>query len=127
MGSKPTYPDEQVLSALLSFGSVRKASEQLGCSRSVIYKRLEREDFKQRYKALQGAIVDSACSDIISALTDAIEALHAIVVSDTANDNAKISASDALLRHGIRYLEISNLLERLNRLEKQIGGDVDAV
>ena len=61
------------------------------------------------------------------ALTDAIEALHAIVVSDTANDNAKISASDALLRHGIRYLEISNLLERLNRLENQIGGDIDAV
>lgn len=127
MGSKPTYPDEQVLSALLSFGSVRKASEQLGCSRSVIYKRLEREDFKQRYKALQGAIVDSACSDIISALTDAIEALHAIVIGDSATDNAKISASDSLLRHGIRYLEISNLLERLNRLEKQIGGDIDAV
>ena len=126
MGSKPTYPDEQILSALLSFGSVRKASEQLGCSRSVIYKRLEREDFKQRYKALQGAIVDGACADIISALTDAIEALHAIVVSGSS-DNAKISASDALLRHGIRYLEISNLLERLNRLEKQIGGDVNAV
>lgn len=127
MGTRVTIPDEQLLSALLSFGSVRKASEQLGCSRSTIYKRLEREDFKQRYKALQGAIVDGACADIISALTDAIEALHAIVVSDTANDNAKISASDALLRHGIRYLEVSNILERLKMLENQIGGDVDAV
>lgn len=126
MGSKVTIPDETILSALLSFGSVRKASEQLGCSRDTIYRRLQREDFKQRYKALQGAVVDVACADIVSALTDAIEALHAIVVSD-ANDNAKISASDALLRHGIRYLEVSNILDRLSRLENRMGGDVDAV
>ena len=127
MGKRASIPDEQVLTALLSFGSVRKASEQLGCSRDTIYRRLQREDFKQRYKALQGAIVDGACADIISALTDAIEALHAIVVSDTANDNAKISASDSLLRHGIRYLEVSNILERLNKLENRIGGDVDVL
>ena len=127
MGNKPTIPDEQVLTTLLSYGSVRKASEMLGCSRDTIYRRLQREDFKQRYKALQGAIVAGACADIISALTHAIEALHAIVVSDTANDNAKISASDSLLRHGIRYLEVSNILERLKMLENQIGGDVDAV
>ena len=71
--------------------------------------------------------MDGACADIISALTDAIEALHAIVVSDTANDNAKISASDSLLRHGIRYLEVANILDRLSRLENRMGGDVDAV
>lgn len=127
MGSKVTIPDETILSALLSFGSVRKASEQLGCSRDTIYRRLQREDFKQRYKALQGAIVSMACTDIVASLTDAIETLHAIVTSDTASVTAKISASDSLLRHGIRYLEVSNILERLNRLENRIGGDVDVL
>lgn len=127
MGSSVTIPDEQVLSALLAFGSVRKASEQLGCARSTIYKRLERDDFRQRYKALQGQILNDACADIVSALSDAIEALHAIVVSDTANDNAKISASDSLLRHGIRYLEVANILERLERLENQFGGDESVI
>ena len=92
MGTRVTIPDEQLLSALLSFGSVRKASEQLGCSRSTIYKRLEREDFKQRYKALQGAIVDGACTNLVASLTDAIETLHAIVLNDSTSDNAKISA-----------------------------------
>lgn len=120
MGKRASIPDEQVLTALLSFGSVRKASEQLGCSRDTIYRRLQREDFKSRYTALQGAIVAGACSDIISALTDAIETLHAIVVSDTANDNSRISASDSLLRHGIRYLEVSNVLDRLQRIEEQL-------
>ena len=127
MGTRVTIPDEQLLSALLSFGSVRKASEQLGCSRSTIYKRLEREDFKQRYKALQGAIVDGACTNLVASLTDAIETLHAIVLNDSTSDNAKISASDSLLRHGIRYIELSNILDRLNRLENRIGGDVDVL
>lgn len=127
MGKKPSIPDEQVLTALLSFGSVRQASMQLGCSRDTIYRRLQREDFKTRYKALQGAIVDLTCSDLVAALSDAVEALHAIVVSDSTNDNAKISASDSLLRHGIRYIEISNILERLNKLENRIGGDVDVL
>ena len=107
--------DEILLSALIACGSIRAAAKIAECSETTIRTRLNDNDFRQRYEQAKGTILTEACDAISARLTRAIDTLCE-VLEDTENAaTVRVSAADSLLRHGLRYVEVANILARLER------------
>ncbi len=112
-----TVSNEKLLETLLVYGNAERAAKALNITRNAIYKRLQDETFRAEYNAAQTAIVSAVALEMTAILSDAVGALHDVVTDDIATDNAKISASNALLTHCVRYVETANVLRRLDALE----------
>lgn len=112
-----TIDDDKLLEALLVHGTVRQTATAVGLSQNAIYRRLQNDDFRARYNSMQGVLLSVTASSMCDALGDAVNTLRAVVNDKDAADGVRVSASDALLRHACRYVEVANVLERLERLE----------
>jgi hypothetical protein len=79
--------------------------------------------FNAEYQCRKQKLLADASRQIQSCLNTAITALKAIVTSKTSTDGAKISASRALLEYGLRFTEITDIMMRLEALEKVFEGE----
>lgn len=111
--------DEQVLSALLATGSIRRAAKMLSCSETVIRSRLAKPDFSKRYQALKDELLTETADFLKTRLTTAVTVLHNIMVDAEVSPQTRLNAADAVLRQTLRYSEFSDVLERIQKLEKQ--------
>ena len=107
----------KILSALLSAGSVRKAAALANCSETTIRERLKDPGFREQYENEKAKILSETCDAITARLTLAADTLCDILEDPATPATVKVSASDALLRHGLRYIETSNVIARLDKLE----------
>lgn len=110
--------DEKLLALLIEHGSVTKVASVIGVTRNALYKRLQNDDFRQRYEEAKSAVLTDACDAIAVKLEDAASVLHSVAMNDRASDGIRVSAASALLREGLRYIEVANVLKRLDALEK---------
>lgn len=111
--------DEKILGALLAAGSVRKAAQIADVSETTIRTRLADPDFRAQYETAKGAVLQEACDALSARLTSAVDALSSVLDADSTPANAKITAADAILRHGLRYVEVANIIRRLDALEQR--------
>ena len=110
--------DEAILAALVTCGSIRQAAKRAYCSESTVRNKLKDAEFLERYKATKQCFLAEACYAISARLTLAIDTLSDIVEDEKTPTTIKVSAADALLRHGLRYIEANNILVRLEKLEQ---------
>ena len=115
----PKVSDDKLLEKLLVCGSVQDAAKACEVTTSTIYKRLQNPDFRKKYDQLQGLVLSAVSAALSQSLNDAVLCLQEIVNNENAPMGVKVSASDALLRHCCRYVEVSNILSRIERLENQ--------
>lgn len=115
MGKKVS--DEKLIEMLLVHGGAGKAAAVLGISKNAIYRRLKDEAFRNEYNRLQGIVLSTATAGLSDALGDAVGLLRDTVNNPTVNDNTRVSAADSLLRHCVRYVEVTDILRRLEALE----------
>ena len=110
--------DEIILSALIAAGSIRAAAKIADVSETTIRTRLNDDDFRQRYEQAKGAILTEACDALSARLTLAVDTLCE-VLEDTENAaTVRVSAASEILRQGLRYIEVANILTRLEAIEK---------
>ncbi len=57
------------------------------------------------------------------ALAPALSTLREIVEDRDEDANARISAARAILSHGMKLIEVTDILDRLTELEAAIGGE----
>lgn len=110
--------DAKLLETLLTYGNAERAAQSLGISRTAIFKRLQNDDFRAEYNAAQTAVISAVSLEMTAIISDAVGTLHDVATNDVASDNARISASNALLTHCNRYVETASILRRLDALEQ---------
>lgn len=115
--------DEKILAALISCGSVRTAAKSANISESTIRNRLCDPVFRERYEIAKAAILQESCDALTARLTLAIDTLSAVLEDNQNAATVRISAADAVLRHGLRYIEAANILRRLEALEEVLKED----
>lgn len=103
---------------MLVYGNAEKAARALNITRNAIYKRLQDETFRAQYTTAQSAVISAVSIEMTAILSDAVGALHDVVTDDIATDSARISAANALLTHCNRYVEVANILRRLDAFEQ---------
>ena len=106
--------DAKLLETLLTYGNAERAAQALGISRTAIFKRLQNDAFRAEYNAAQTAIVSAVALEMTAILSDAV---GTFATNDVASDTARISASNALLQHCVRYVEVASIIRRLDALE----------
>lgn len=118
MAKKTT--DERLIGLVLAHG-VSGAAAIAGVSKNSIYKRLKDPMFRAEFDAAQGIVLSATTGALCDALGDAVTALRDIVNDKTASAGLRVQAASALLSHGVRYVEVSNILRRLDTLEQMEG------
>ena len=109
--------NEVIMAALLANGSVRAAARSANVSEATIRARLKNKDFRERYESEKAKILSEACDALTARLTLAIDTLCEVLEDVQSPATVKVSASDCLLRHCVRYVEIVSILSRIEALE----------
>ena len=113
----PKVSDERLIETLLETGSVRATAQKVKLTPSAVYKRLREPVFRERYEQAQDGIISAVAGSLTQALDGAVETLATICANPINAPGLRISAADSLLRHGLKYVEASNILRRLAELE----------
>ena len=111
------YSDEMVLEALLAAGSARQAARRLGCSLSCVRDRMAKPTFKTKYEQAKKDALGDAIDSLKIRMSSAVDVLSATMTKEDTPATVKVSAADAILRHGLRYIEMFDVLKRLEALE----------
>lgn len=109
--------DEQIMSALLLAGSVRRAAKIAAVSEGTIRNRLKDKSFRAEYDRQRADFVQQITAGIASKLENAVDVAAEILTNPNAPASVRLGAVDALLRHFLRYYSASEIERRLSALE----------
>lgn len=98
---------------------MRRAAKIADCSEYTVRARLNEPEFRRRYDEAKSTVLTEACDALTARLTLATDTLCDIVEDDKTPSTVRVSACDALLRHGLRYIEVANIVQRIEKLEAQ--------
>ena len=112
---------EKVIAALLVTSTREEAAEKLGINSRTIRRYFDDPEFLKLYTEATKGIISNSTQQIQKSLAPAISTLKAIVEDENTNVHARVSAARSLLEYGIRLTEISDIGDRLDKLEEAIG------
>lgn len=115
--------DEQILAALIATGAVRPAAKVAGVSETTIRTRLADPNFRAEYEKAKSEILTEACDALAARLTHAVDVLVEVLDNTENAATVRVTAADSLLRHGLRYVEVANVLRRLDALEQRTNNE----
>ncbi len=115
-GQKMSRHGERVLAALLQHSTVAAAAKASRISERSIFRWLQRDDFQQRYRAAQRAVVDGAIGELQSATVEAVQTLRRNLTC--GNAFAENTAAQTILAQSLKAIEVQELQQRVEALEK---------
>jgi hypothetical protein len=101
--------------ALAAGVSVSEAAEQVGRGERTVYRRLADADFRQAVSEARGRLFDVALGKLASIATKAAGTLERLMDSD--KPSVALGAAKAALELGPRLRELTELEDRIARLE----------
>jgi hypothetical protein len=107
---------EAVIAALLTEPSHAKAAEKAGISESTLLRWLRKPAFLRVYRRVRRGILEAAIGRLQKAADRAVDALERNLTCD--HPPSEIRAATAILEHAGRGLELLDLRERLEELER---------
>ena len=116
--------DEKLIEHLLIQGGVKGAAAACGLSQNAIYKRLRNPEFRAQYDMMQGVVLSTVAGALAGVLEKAVWKLARVLDDPTASPGLIVTAANAILNQGHRYIEVASILRRLEALE-QIGSEYD--
>ena len=118
-----TPKQNKVLAALLTSPNKSAAAKAAGISPRTLRDYLADEEFQAEYKRVFSGLVEDATRQAQQALSLAIGTLLEIVEDKEQDATARISAARAILSHGVKLVEITDILSKLQELEGIVHGD----
>ena len=109
--------DEQIMSALLLAGSVRRAAQIADVSESTIRNRLKDSAFKAAYDRQRADFMQQITAGIAAKLEKAVDVAAELLENPNTPASVRLGAVDALLRNFLRYFTASEIERRLSALE----------
>ena len=111
--------DEQIVSALLATESNRKAAQKLGITERSLYRRLQSEELQLKLRDSQNALVKEAVAKMRKKLSAATDVFVRIMTDENAALQTRCYAADLLQKNFLKLSERSDILDRLDRLERE--------
>lgn len=111
--------DEIIIAALLSNPTVRAAAAACGVSETQIYARLRSQKFKEKYDRARHELLEQNAAALQGHVSAAIDAMGDIVNDQEAPQQVRLNAAEAIMRNSLKLTEQTEILSRLDALEKQ--------
>ena len=112
---KTKRSDEEVLSALMSQGTITAAAQSLGLSERTIFDRMNEPDFRGLYKAARADLLRETVSKLRSQIGAAINVIAEIMQDPEATDSVRLQAAESIMENAARFFK------RLDDTEKRIS------
>ncbi len=103
---------------LLSCRTIEEASRKAEVSRATIYKWKQDESFKTELKRQRDSVIDEALNYLKTSTTKAVGEL--VKLLDTEREEVRRLACNDILGYALKSLEIENLEQRLDKVERVI-------
>ncbi len=122
-----TARQQRALSALLQSPTTESAALAAGVGYTTLRRWLREDDaFKKAYQNELTQLVADAATQAKRSMAPALSVLREIIEDQYSSDSSRISAARVLLDYGIRLMEITDVLSRLEALENQLLEEKDA-
>lgn len=112
--------DELIIAALLSNSSLRAASAACGVCETQIRKRLKDPAFKEKYDSERRELLQQNTTVLQGHVSKAISTIAGVMSSKTSSEQTKLNAAEAIIRNSLKLTEQTEILERLDKLEKSL-------
>lgn len=98
-------PDEKLVAALLSNGTIKAAAASAGISERALYDRMNTGTFQELYKAAKADLIRSAVFSINSNLQAAIDTINDIMTDTNNNAAIRLQAAQTILNNAGKFTE----------------------
>ena len=112
---------EQALAALLTSPTIRAASQKCGIAERTINGYIREDaEFRQAYDEHRQAIIREASEKMTSAFNAAVDTLCEVMGNDENNAATRVTAAKAIIEHGMKLFEITDILQQLQDIRDSI-------
>lgn len=118
-----TPRQQKALAALLTSPSKAAAAKAAGIAPRTLRDYLADPEFQAAYRDAFGNMVEDATRQAQQAISPALSTLREIVEDREEDAQARISAARAILSHGIKLTETTDILNRLQELETEMRNE----
>ncbi len=113
-----TNRQQRALAALIRSPTTREAAAEAKIGYSTLRKWMATDDdFKAAYQSELSQLVEAAGRSLRAGMTEAAEALRRIATDPDAPSASRVQAAKAILDSGLRIVEITDIVARLEVLE----------
>lgn len=112
--------DNQLISALLSYPTIKQASDEVGLSEQAVYSRLRKVDFREKLQSARNDQFQVISSKLEDANFKALNTLVSILDDSEVSAGIKVRASQTLLDLSLRNREQADILTRIQNLEEML-------
>lgn len=116
-----TEKQARALAALLSEPTQAAAAKKLGISARTLRRYLAEPDFLEAYQQAHAQLVEDATKRMQRGLSSAVDTLQEIATDQDAGKTARVAAARSLLEQTLRYTELSDIMNRIAKLEEMAG------
>lgn len=115
-----TQKQKAALQALMQFTSRKEAAKVAGITERTLREYMRDPAFTAELNRLYGDWFDECTRELQLAVKLAIQTLKGSLTDEEASVPAKIAAAKAILETAPKYLEVNNILPRIEALEKDM-------
>jgi len=104
----------------MQFTSRKEAAEAAGIGERTLRGYLHDKEFISELNRLYDDWMDECTQELQQAVKQAIKALRGALTEDEAPLQSKIAAARIILDSAPKYLELNNILQRIDNLEREV-------
>ena len=113
---------EQIIAGLLVNGTVTATAEKLGTSRDTLYKLMKQEGFQEAYSKAKQHLLQEVCNNLVSTLLE-VDVTKSIMNNTDNSPQIRLNASQILFNTCIRLTEQTEVLQRIEKLERSVSDE----
>jgi len=109
---------EQAIAALLSQRNIEEAAKVVGISADTLLNWMKQPEFQTEYRAAKRSAFSQAIARLQQGSVVAATALLKTIVDPNTPASVRVRASECVLNHGLRALEVEDIEARVAELER---------
>ncbi len=106
-----------MIEALMTTPTQKMAAEKLGCTPVTVSNRVKDPEFRKKYDEARAGLIKSTRDMLQRSTCNAVSTMVHIMQDKRAPTQTRLNAAEAILKHGARYTEIGDVMERIKALE----------
>lgn len=109
--------DEKIITALLSFPTIREAADSLEMSESTIYNYLKDESFRAKLNETKSRLLKQTTGYLQAGISKATENIIKLSQDEDISPQTRLNACKTALEYSIKLTEIMDVIPRIEALE----------
>lgn len=119
-GEKLSRKQELAIISLLMEPTITMAAEKTGVSEATLWRWTQQEQFQAAYREAKRQAVAQAIARLQQVSSEAVNTLREVMLDTDAKDTARVTAAKTVLEMTLKAVEIEDLAQRMDSLERMI-------